>query len=33
VVFRVDNATFEFKNLSVREIELRCYSGAIPFCI
>jgi hypothetical protein len=33
VVFRVDNATFEFKNLSVREIEPKCYTGAIPFCI
>jgi hypothetical protein len=33
VVFRVDNATFEFKNLSVREIELKCYFGAIPLCI
>jgi hypothetical protein len=33
VMFRVDNATFEFKNLSVRELELKCYSGAIPFCI
>jgi hypothetical protein len=32
VVFRVDNVTFEFKNLSVREIEIKCYSGAIPFC-
>ena len=33
VMFRVDNATFEFKNFSVREIEPKCYSGAIPFCI
>ena len=32
VVFRVDNVTFEFENLSVREIEIKCYSGAIPFC-
>jgi hypothetical protein len=32
-VFRVDNAAFEFKNFSVREIEPKCYIGAIPFCI
>lgn len=33
VVFRVDNATFEFKNLSVREIELKCYSGVFQICV
>lgn len=37
VMFRVDNATFEFRDLSVREItlepqELKCYFGAIPIC-
>jgi len=32
VMFRVDNAIFGFKNLSVREIDPQCYSGAIPFC-
>lgn len=33
VMFRVDNATFEFKDLSVREIAPKCYFGAFTICI
>jgi hypothetical protein len=38
VTFRVDNATFEFRDLSVREITLepqepKCYFGAFPICL
>lgn len=38
VMFRVDNATFDFRDLSVREItlepqELKCYFGALPICL
>jgi hypothetical protein len=33
VMFRVDNATFEFKDLSVREISVRCYDVPFQVCI
>lgn len=33
VMFRVDNATFEFRDLSVREIAPKCYSGPFTICI
>jgi hypothetical protein len=34
VMFRVDNATFEFRDLSVREIALeKCYFGAFTICV
>ena len=33
VMFRVDNATFEFKDLSVREILVKCYNVPFQICI
>ncbi|HEY3094494.1 MAG TPA: hypothetical protein VGJ42_01920 [Nitrososphaera sp.] len=33
VMFRVDNAAFEFNDLSVREIVVRCYEVPFQICI
>ena len=33
VMFRVDNATFEFKDLSVRQILVKCYDVPFHICI
>lgn len=33
VMFRVDNATFEFRDLSVREIAPKCYFGPFTLCV
>ncbi len=33
VMFRVDNATFELMDLSVREISVKCYDDPFQICI
>ncbi len=32
-MFRVDNATFDLKDLSVREIAVKCCDGAFQICL